>query len=88
MAARPTGGTLTPILLRPPDVPLALRAPILLPMMMQTDTTAVAQGRQAFWTGEGSWLHQMWLPPQSSTTAHEIDALFYFILITSFILTR
>ena len=50
--------------------------------MMQSDTTA-ALGRQEFFT-EGA---SVWLPPQSSTTAHEIDALFYFILYTSTILT-
>ncbi|MEM1041570.1 MAG: cytochrome c oxidase subunit II [Bacteroidota bacterium] len=27
-----------------------------------------------------------WLPPQSSTTAHEVDALFYFILVMSVII--
>lgn len=50
--------------------------------MMQTDTTA-ALGRQSFLTEGGT----IWLPPQSSTTAHEIDALFYFILYASIILT-
>ncbi|MDX1418473.1 MAG: cytochrome c oxidase subunit II [Rubricoccaceae bacterium] len=39
--------------------------------------------RTDFWTGENG----LWLPPQSATTAHEIDALFYFILYTSAILT-
>ena len=29
----------------------------------------------------------MWLPPQESTTAHEIDGLFYFILYSSIVLT-
>lgn len=51
-------------------------------MMLQTDTTAVAQGRQTFFT-EGA---SVWLPPQSSTTAHEIDWLFNFILYTSTLL--
>ena len=50
---------------------------------MQADTSAVALGRQEFWTGENG----LWMPPQSSTTAHEIDALFNFILVTSTILT-
>ena len=50
---------------------------------MQADTTAAALGRTAFWTGENG----LWLPPQSSTTAHEIDALFNFILITGSVLT-
>lgn len=49
---------------------------------MQADTTALA-GRTAFWTGENG----LWLPPQSSTTAHEIDGIFNFILITGSILT-
>lgn len=39
--------------------------------------------RTEFWTGENG----LWLPPQSATTAHEIDALFYFILWTSTVLT-
>jgi cytochrome c oxidase subunit 2 len=39
--------------------------------------------RTEFWTDGGS----LWLPPQHSTTAHEIDALFYFILYASTILT-
>ena len=39
--------------------------------------------RESFWT-DGATL---WLPPQSSTTAGEIDALFYFILYTSTVLT-
>ena len=53
-------------------------------MMLQTATDSLAaQGRQSFWTEGGT----LWLPPQSSTTAHEIDGLFYFILYTSTILT-
>ncbi len=56
-------------------------------MMMQSEAVVDTLGRQKFWTGEGSWFHQLWLPPQSSTTAHEIDALFNFILIASIILT-
>ncbi|MEO0556546.1 MAG: cytochrome c oxidase subunit II [Bacteroidota bacterium] len=40
-------------------------------------------GRSEFWVDGAS----TWLPPQSSTTAHEIDALFYFILYSSTILT-
>jgi len=44
------------------------------------DTTV---GRSEFWVDGGS----TWLPPQSSTTAHEIDSLFYFILYSSTILT-
>ena len=43
--------------------------------------------RQTFWTGEGSFWQNVWLPPQESTTAHEIDALFHFILWTSALLT-
>lgn len=56
-------------------------------MMMQTDPTAtdsvVAEGRQAFWTGENG----LWLPPAESTTAHQIDNLFNFVMVTSIILT-
>lgn len=59
-------------------------------MMMQTDpnaaadtAAAVAEGRQAFWTGENG----LWMPPQESTTAPEIDALFDFIMNTSILLT-
>ena len=52
--------------------------------MMQTpDSLAATQGRQSFWTEGGS----LWLPPQSSTTAHEIDWIFNFILYTSILLT-
>ena len=52
--------------------------------MMQADTTAAATpGRTEFFTDGAS----LWLPPQSSTTAHEIDALFYFILYASIILS-
>ena len=40
-------------------------------------------GRSEFWVDGAS----TWLPPQSSTTAHEIDSLFYFILYSSTILT-
>ncbi len=52
---------------------------------MQTapDSLAGAPTRQSFFTEGGS----LWLPPQQSTTAHEIDALFYFILYTSIFLT-
>ena len=39
--------------------------------------------RQEFFTGENG----LWLPPQESTTAHEIDSLFNFILYSSVILT-
>ncbi|HYE96332.1 MAG TPA: cytochrome c oxidase subunit II [Rubricoccaceae bacterium] len=39
--------------------------------------------RTSFWS-EGA---SLWLPPQRSTTAHEIDAVFNFILYTSTILT-
>ncbi|WP_412068522.1 cytochrome c oxidase subunit II [Rubrivirga sp. IMCC43871] len=51
--------------------------------MMQTDSTAAALERTSLLTEGGT----IWLPPQSSTTAHEIDALFYFILYASIILT-
>ena len=51
--------------------------------MMQADSTAGLPTRQSFFTEGGS----VWLPPQESTTAHEIDALFYFILYASIILT-
>ena len=53
--------------------------------MMQTaaDSAASPLTRQSFWTEGGS----LWLPPQESTTAHEIDAIFYFILYSSIILT-
>ncbi|WP_179299762.1 cytochrome c oxidase subunit II [Rubrivirga marina] len=52
---------------------------------MQTtpDSLAGAPTRQSFWTEGGS----LWLPPQESTTAHEIDGLFNFILYASIILT-
>ncbi|WP_420456491.1 cytochrome c oxidase subunit II [Rubrivirga sp.] len=50
---------------------------------MQTADSTAALGRQSFWT-EGA---TTWLPPQSSTTAHEIDGLFYFILYSSIVLT-
>ena len=52
---------------------------------MQTvpDSAASDLTRQSFFTEGGS----LWLPPQRSTTAHEIDALFYFILYASIILT-
>lgn len=39
--------------------------------------------RNSFWADGAS----LWLPPQSSTTASEIDSLFYFILYTSTALT-
>ena len=53
--------------------------------MMPTtpDSTAGAPTRQSFWTEGGS----LWLPPQESTTAHEIDWLFNFILYASIVLT-
>ncbi len=54
----------------------------MLAALLQADTTALA-GRTAFWTGRNG----LWLPPQSSTTAHEIDGIFNFILITGSILT-
>ena len=44
---------------------------------------AAPEGRTEFWTDGGS----LWLPPQSSTTAHIIDNAFYFILYASTILT-
>lgn len=52
--------------------------------MQPADTeTAVAEGRQAFWTGENG----VWLPPAESTTAPQIDSLFNFIMVASIILT-
>ena len=48
--------------------------------MQIQDTVAT---RQEFFTGENG----LWLPPQESTTAHQIDSLFNFILYTSTILT-
>lgn len=51
---------------------------------MQTpDSLANAPTRQSFWTEGGS----LWLPPQESTTAHEIDWMFHFILYASIVLT-
>lgn len=50
---------------------------------MQADTTASQATRQSFWSGDNG----LWLPPQESTTAHEIDALFNFILYASILLT-
>jgi cytochrome c oxidase subunit 2 len=50
---------------------------------MQIDTTAAQATRQAFWSGDNG----LWLPPQESTTAGEIDAIFNFILYASIILT-
>ena len=50
---------------------------------MQIDSTANLPTRQAFWSGSNG----LWLPPQRSTTAHEIDALFNFILYASIVLT-
>ena len=50
---------------------------------MQIDSTAAQATRQAFWTGRNG----LWLPPQESTTAHEVDALFHFILYASILLT-
>ena len=69
----------------PDDAPLALPAPILR-FMMQADSTASLPTRQSFWSEGISW-HNLWLPPQRSTTAHEIDSLYQFILISSIILT-
>jgi cytochrome c oxidase subunit 2 len=40
-------------------------------------------GRTSFWTGENG----LWLPPAASTEAHEIDALFNFIMVSSILLT-
>ncbi|MEM1054092.1 MAG: cytochrome c oxidase subunit II [Bacteroidota bacterium] len=48
---------------------------------MQIEETAPT--RQEFFTGENG----LWLPPQESTTAHQIDSLFNFILYSSTILT-
>lgn len=50
---------------------------------MQADSSAVLPSRTSFWTGENG----LWLPPQWSTTAHEIDGIFNFILITGTVLT-
>ncbi len=50
---------------------------------MQIDTTAAQATRQAFWTGRNG----LWLPPQESTTAPEIDSVFHFILYASIVLT-
>jgi cytochrome c oxidase subunit II len=47
------------------------------------DTTVQDLGRTEFFTGENG----LWLPPQSSTTAHEIDFVWGFILWSSTILT-
>ncbi|NNF58782.1 MAG: cytochrome c oxidase subunit II [Rhodothermaceae bacterium] len=47
------------------------------------DTPAQDLGRTEFFTGENG----LWLPPQSSTTAHEIDFVWNFILWSSTILT-
>ena len=47
------------------------------------NTAAQDSVRSEFWTEGGS----LWLPPQSSTTAHIIDNAFYFILYASTILT-
>ena len=44
-------------------------------------------GRTTFFDKSESIWGQVWLPPQSSTTAHEIDGLFYFILYSSVVLT-
>ena len=52
-------------------------------MQTATDSLATSPTRQSFFTEGGS----LWLPPQESTTAHEIDGLFYFILYASLILT-
>ena len=53
---------------------------------MQIDSTATQPTRQSFWSEGFSW-NGLWLPPQESTTAHEIDSLFQFIMITSILLT-
>ena len=53
---------------------------------MQIDTTAVQATRQTFWSEGVSW-NSLWLPPQESTTAHEVDGLFQFIMISSILLT-
>ncbi len=50
---------------------------------MQIDSTATLPTRQAFWSGDNG----LWMPPQRSTTAPEIDALFNFILYASIVLT-
>ena len=57
----------------------------ILALLLQTaaDTTAGAPTRQSFWTEGGS----LWLPPQESTTAGDIDGLFYFIMYMSILLT-
>jgi cytochrome c oxidase subunit 2 len=52
-------------------------------MQLPADSAASPLTRQSFWTEGGS----LWMPPQESTTAGEIDALFYFILYASIILT-
>ena len=58
---------------------------------MQIQDSLSALPRQTFFTEESSFIEkvfsELWLPPQSSTTAHEIDSLFYFILYTSLALT-
>ena len=53
-------------------------------LLLQVAADSVgAPTRQSFFTEGGS----VWLPPQESTTAHEIDGLFYFILWMSILLT-
>ena len=55
---------------------------LLLLLQVAADSVG-APTRQSFFTEGGT----VWLPPQESTTAHEIDALFYFILYMSIFLT-
>ncbi len=52
-------------------------------MLFAMQDAVAPEGRTEFWTDGGS----LWLPPQSSTTAHVIDSAFDFILWTSTILT-
>ncbi len=52
-------------------------------MLFALQDVAAPEGRTDFWTDGGT----LWLPPQSSTTAHVIDNAFYFILWSSTILT-
>lgn len=56
---------------------------ILASMLFALQDAVAPEGRTEFWTEGGT----MWLPPQSSTTAHVIDSAFYFILWSSTILT-
>lgn len=52
-------------------------------MLFALQDAPAPEGRTDFWTDGGT----LWLPPQSSTTAHVIDSAFYFILWSSTILT-